>query len=211
MVKNSKSRTLGEERAAAAYLFLEPKPEQAMSFYGITVVARSAAAPGPLAAAMRNAIHSLDPNLPVFNTETMQEHVDKSLLLPRLCATLLGIFGAVGAILATVGLYGVMSFATRARTREIGIRMALGARPGRVLRLITGQGMLLLGIGLAIGVGLSLALTRFTASLLYGVSATDALTFVGVPALMIAVGVVAVLVPARRAAKIEPLEALHYE
>ncbi len=211
VVKNSKSRTLGEERAAAAYLFLEPKPEQAMSFYGITVVARSAAAPGPLAAAMRNAIHSLDPNLPVFNTETMQEHVDKSLLLPRLCATLLGIFGAVGAILATVGLYGVMSFATRARTREIGIRMALGARPGRVLRLITGQGMLLLGIGLAIGVGLSLALTRFTASLLYGVSATDAVTFVGVPALMIAVGVVAVLVPARRAAKIEPLEALHYE
>ena len=211
VAKNSKSRTLGEERTAVAYLFLEPKPEQAMSFYGITVVARSASAPGPLAAAVRNAIHSLDPNLPVFNTETMREHVDKSLLLPRLCALLLGIFGAVGAILATVGLYGVLSFATRARTREIGIRMALGAQPGRVLRLVTGQGLLLLGIGLAIGMALSVMLTRFTANLLYGVSATDAVTFVGVPALMIAVGVVAVLVPARRAAKIEPLEALHYD
>jgi predicted permease len=211
VVKNSKSRTLGEERTAAAYLFLEPKPEQAMSFYGITVVARSGSAPGPLAAAIRNSIHSLDPNLPVFNTETMREHVDKSMLLPRLCATLLGIFGAVGAVLATVGLYGVMSFATRARTREIGIRMALGAKPGRVLRLVTAQGLLLLGIGLAIGMALALLLTRFTASLLYGVSATDAATFAGVPALMIVAGLAAVVIPARRAAKIEPLTALRYE
>ncbi len=211
IVKNAKSRTLGEERAATAYLFLEPKPEQAMSFFGITLMARGTSAPGPLAAAMRNTIHSLDPNLPVFNSETMREHVDKSLLLPRLCATLLGIFGGVGAILATVGLYGVMSFATRARTREIGIRMALGAQPGRVLRLVTLQGMALLGVGLAIGFALALALTRFTASMLYGVSTTDGVTFAGVPLLMIAAGMAAVLIPARRAARIEPLTALRYE
>ncbi len=211
VVKNSKSRTLGEGRTTVAYLFLEPKPEQAMSFYGITVLARSASASGPLLEAMRRTIHSLDPNLPVFNAETMRKHVDQSMLLPRLSATLLGIFGLVGAILATVGLYGVMSFSTRARTREIGIRMALGAQPQRVLRLITLQGMALLSIGLAIGLGLSLAVARLTASLLYGVSATDAATFAAVPMLMIAAGALAVLIPARRAARIEPLNALRYE
>lgn len=211
VVKNSKSRTLGEGATNMAYLFLEPKPEQAISFYGITVLARSSSASGPMLAAMRRAIHSLDPNLPIFNAETMRKHVDQSMLLPRLCATLLGIFGLVGAVLATVGLYGVMSFSTRARTREIGIRMALGAHPRGVLRLITLQGMALLAVGLAIGLGLSLAVARLTASLLYGVSATDAATFAAVPVLMIAAGTLAVLIPARRAARIEPLNALRYE
>ena len=141
----------------------------------------------------------------------MTEHVDKSMLLPRLCATLLGLFGTVGIILATVGLYGVMSFGARARTKEIGIRMALGAQPANVLRMITGEGLLLVGLGLAIGLALALALTRFTSSLLYGVSATDLATFIGVPAIMLAVTIVAVLIPARRAARVAPLEALHYE
>jgi predicted permease len=211
VVRNSKSRTLGESASASAYLFLEAKPEDVFSFYGITVVVRSASAPGLLARAVRDQIHTLDPNLPVFNMETMNEHVNKSMLLPRLCATLLGVFGAVGVILATVGLYGVMSFASRARTREIGIRMALGAQPGAVLRMITGEGLLLAGIGLAIGLGLSFAVTRFTASMLYGVSATDGATFIGVPAIMLGVALVAVLIPARRAARVQPLEALHYE
>jgi len=211
VVRNSKSRTLGESTTAAAYLFLEPKPEDVFSFYGITVVVVSAAAPGPLARAVRDQIHTLDPNLPVFNMETMNEHVNKSMLLPRLCATLLGVFGAVGVILTTVGLYGVMSFASRARTREIGIRMALGAQPTAVLRMITGEGLLLAGIGLVIGLGLSFAVTRFTASMLYGVSTTDVVTFVGVPAIMLGVALVAVLIPARRAASVQPLEALHYE
>lgn len=211
VVQNSKSRTLGESKAAAAYLFLEAKPESVFSFFGITVVARGATAAGPVVAAMRGAIHALDPNLPIFNIETMTQHVDKSMLLPRLGATLLGLFGTVGIVLATVGLYGVMSFGARARTREIGIRMALGAQPANVLKLITAEGLLLVGIGLALGLGLSLALTRFTASMLYGVSATDAVTFIGVPAIMLAVTVVAVLIPARRASRIAPLEALHYE
>ena len=164
-----------------------------------------------LARAVRNEIHALDPNLPVFNSETMTDHVNKSMLLPRLCATLLGIFGAVGVILATVGLYGVMSFGARARTREIGIRMALGAQPGNVLRMITKEGLLLAGSVSPSGSGFRSALTRFTASLLYGVSATDLATFIGVPALMLFVALVAVLIPARKAARIAPLEALHYD
>ncbi len=211
VVRNTKSRTLGESATAIAYLFLEAKPEDVFSFYGITVMARTAAAPGALASAVRAQIHALDANLPVFNVETMDEHVNKSMLLPRLSATLLGLFGLVGVILATVGLYGVVNFAARARTREIGIRMALGARPAGVLRMFLRDGLLLVGLGLAIGIGLSLAVTRFTASLLYGVGTHDAATFLGVPALLLAVAVVAVFIPARRAAKVDPLEALHHE
>jgi predicted permease len=208
LVRNSKSRTLGEEKTAAAYLFLEAKPEQAMSLFGISLLVRSAAAPAGLAGAVRGQIHSLDANLPVFNIETMNEHVNRSLLLPRLGATLLGIFGIVGAVLATVGLYGVMSFAARSRTREIGIRMALGAEPRSVLRMMMADGLLLTLIGLVAGIAISFAATRFAAGMLYGISATDPATFVAIPALMLAVAAAAVLIPARRAARVAPLQAL---
>jgi predicted permease len=211
VVKNTKSRTLGEDTEACLYLFLEPKPEQAMSFFGISLIARSSIPPGQLEHAMRDQIRALDPNLPVFNVETMNEHVNKSMLLPKLCATLLGVFGLVGVMLATLGLYGVMSYAARARTKEIGIRLAIGAQPGGILRMVAGQGLFLAGIGVASGLAIALAVTRFTASLLYGVSATDAITFIGVPVLMVVVALIAVLIPARRAARVDPLEALHYE
>jgi predicted permease len=211
LAKNAKSRTLGEASQPCLFLFLEPRPEQAMSFFGISVIARGSTPPGQLEHAVRSQIRALDPNLPVFNIETMNEHVNKSMLLPRLCATLLGVFGLVGVVLATLGLYGVMSYAARARTREIGIRLAVGAQPRGILRMVAGQGLLLAGIGVAAGLAIAFAVSRFTASLLYGVSATDALTFIGVPLLMLAVALVAVLIPARRAARVDPLEALHYE
>ena len=211
VVKNAKSKTLGETSQPCLFLFLEPKPEQAMSFFGISVIARGSTPPGQLEHAVREQIRALDPNLPVFNAETMTEHVNKSMLLPKLCATLLGVFGLVGVVLATLGLYGVMSYAARARTKEIGIRLAVGAQPRGILRMVAGQGLLLAGIGVAAGLAISFGVTRFTASLLYGVSATDALTFIGVPLLMLAVALVAVLIPARRAARVDPLEALRYE
>ncbi len=211
VARNSKSRTLGEKPANCAYLFLEAAPEKVFSFFGISTIVKTSVNPLRLARPVRDQIAALDPNMAVFNTETMQEHANKSLLLPRISASLLGIFGAVGLTLAAIGLYGVMSYSVRRRTREIGIRMALGARPGTVLRMVLRQGLMLTGIGLAIGLGIALGLGRFTASLLYGISGTDLLTFVTVPAVLLAAATAAVVVPAFRAAHVNPTTALRHE
>jgi len=211
VARNTKSRTLGEKPANCAYLFLEAAPEKVFSFFGITTLVKTSVNPLRLARQVRDQIAALDPNLAVFNTETMQEHANKSLLLPRISALLLGIFGAVGLTLAAIGLYGVMSYSVRRRTREIGIRMALGARPGAVLKMVLHQGLMLTGLGLAIGLGIALALGRFTASLLYGISGTDLLTFITVPAVLLAAATAAVVVPAFRAAHVDPTTALRHE
>jgi len=141
----------------------------------------------------------------------MQEHVDKSLLLPRISALLLGVFGTVGLTLAAIGLYGVMIYSVRCRTREIGIRMALGANPRNVLKMVLRQGLILTGIGIGIGLIIALVLGRFTASVLYGTSGTDLLTFVVVSAVLLATATVAILIPAVRAAHVDPMVALRYE
>jgi ABC-type antimicrobial peptide transport system permease subunit len=167
--------------------------------------------PLSLAKTVRDQIAALDPNMAVFNTETMQEHVNKSLLLPRISALLLGIFGAVGLTLASIGLYGVMSYAVSRRTREIGIRMALGAQPRKVLRMVLREGLILTGMGLGIGIIIALVLGRFTASVLYGTSGTDLLTFVVVSGVLLVTATVAILIPAKRAAHVEPTVALRYE
>ncbi|MGC2301295.1 MAG: ABC transporter permease [Acidobacteriaceae bacterium] len=209
--RNSKSRTIGEKPSDAAYLFLNAAPEKATSFFGTTILVKTSMDPRALASSVREQIAALDPNMAVFNAETMQQHVDKSLLLPRISALLLGIFGAIGLTLASIGLYGVMSYSVRRRTREIGIRMALGAKRPTVLRMILRQGLILTAIGLAIGLAIALALGRFTASVLYGTSGTDLLTFVTVSLVLLATAVAAVLVPALRAAHVEPTTALRYE
>ena len=199
---NSKSRTLGEKPKNCAYLFLEAAPEKAMSFFGISLAVKTSGDPHSLIHPVRAEITALDPNLAVFNAETMQEHVDKSLLLPRLSALLLGVFGAIGLTLAAIGLYGVMSYSVRRRTREIGIRMALGAEPGKVLRMVLVQGLAVTAVGLAIGLALAVALGRFAASLLYGISGTDLVTFLTVPAVLLAAALAAIVFPARRAAHV---------
>lgn len=211
MARDSKYRTIGEKPSDVAYLFLNAAPEKANSFFGTTILVKTSIDPRALASFVREQIAALDPNMAVFNTETMQQHVDKSLLLPRISSLLLGIFGAIGLTLASIGLYGVMSYSVRRRTREIGIRMALGAKRPTVLRMILRQGLILTAIGLAIGLAIALALGRFTASLLYGTSGTDLLTFVTVSLVLLITAVVAVLVPALRAAHVEPTIALRYE
>jgi predicted permease len=211
VTRNAKSRTIGEKPIAGVFLFLNAAPEKANSFFGTTIVVKTSMNPLAQARSVRDQIAALDPNMAVFNIESMQEHVDKSLLLPRISALLLGIFGAVGLTLAAIGLYGVMSYAVRRRTREIGIRMALGAKPLVVLRMVLRQGLVLTFVGLGIGLIIALVIGRFTASVLYGTSGTDPLTFVVVSVVLLAAAAVAILVPAFRAAHVQPNVALRYE
>jgi predicted permease len=211
VARNSKSRTLGENAANCAYLFVEAAPEKVFSLFGISIVVKTSMTPMALARPVRDEIAVVDPNMAVFNTETMREHVDKSLLLPRICATLLGVFGMVGLTLAVIGLYGLLSYSVRRRTQEIGIRMALGARPGSVLKMVLGQGLALTSVGLAIGLAIAVAVGRFAASLLYGISGTDHITLLTVPAVLFAAALVAIVLPARRAAKVDPVVALRNE
>ncbi|HVT99587.1 MAG TPA: ABC transporter permease [Acidobacteriaceae bacterium] len=211
VARNSKTRTIGEKPTDAVFLYLNAAPQKANSFFGTTILVKTSIDPRALAASVRQQINALDPNMAVFNTETMQEHVDKSLLLPRISSLLLGIFGVIGLTLAAIGLYGVMSYSVRRRTREIGIRMALGAKRPAVLRMILRQGLILTAIGLSIGLALALVLGRFTASVLYGTSGSDPLTFLTVSLVLIASAIAAILVPALRAAHVEPTTALRCE
>jgi len=176
-----------------------------------SLVVRTVGDPRAAIAAVRNEVHALDPNLPVYDVKTMTEHMRLALFPARIAATVLGSFGCVALTLAAIGIYGVTSYSVAQRTREIGIRMALGAQLNDVLRLIIAQGIKLTAIGVGLGLGGAYLLTRAMSSLLYEVSATDTGTFVTVPALLVAVALVASYLPARRATKVDPLVALRYE
>jgi ABC-type antimicrobial peptide transport system permease subunit len=141
----------------------------------------------------------------------MEEHVRNAFFLPRLAAALFGTFGFIGLVLASIGLYGVMSYAVSRRTREIGIRMALGARPGTVERLVLRQGMMLTLIAVALGWPAAWMLAKMASSFLYGIQPHDMLTFVVVPPFLLVVALAACYLPARRAASIDPMQALRAE
>jgi predicted permease len=211
IARDSKSRKLDEEPTNCAYLFLEGAPQKVMSFYGISMAIKTSVSPRSLLRPVRQQVADLDPTMAVFNAETMQEHVDTSLLVPRLCAALLAVFGVVGLTLATVGLYGMMSYSVRRRQHEIGIRVALGAAPGSVLAMVLRQSLLMTGVGLAIGLAMALALGRFTTSLLYGLTGTDHVTLIAVSVVLFLAAFAASLFPAYRAAHVAPAAVLHYE
>jgi macrolide transport system ATP-binding/permease protein len=206
VVKDSKYRTLGED--ATPYIFLPylQNPQPAMALH-----VRTSGNPKDLAAAVRREIQALDPNLPAFNVMSLADNIDISLFPSRFGALLLGVFGFLALLIASIGIYGVMSYGVSERTHEMGIRMALGARGSDVLRLVISQGMWLAVIGVAVGAGLALVVTRLVKSYLYDVSVTDPLTFIGIASLLIGVALLACYVPARRATKVDPLEALRYE
>ncbi|HEV8367582.1 MAG TPA: ABC transporter permease [Pyrinomonadaceae bacterium] len=160
---------------------------------------------------IRSVVRELDPSLPVYNLRTMNEVVSKSMVQPRFLALLLATFSGIALFLAAIGIYGVMAYSVAQRTQEIGVRMALGAQPLHVLRLVFGQSLFMLVIGTAIGLGGAFALTRLMRTLLFEVTATDPLTYVSVVGLLTVVALVACYIPARRAAKVDPLIALRYE
>ena len=149
--------------------------------------------------------------LPIFGARTMDEAFNANISTQRLAVILLGSFAALALLLAEVGLYGVLSYSVSQRTREIGIRMALGAQAGAVLQLILRHGIMLAGLGLSIGLIIALGLTRILQSVLYEVSALDPLSFAAVAVLLTLIGIAACLLPARRATRVNPIEALRAE
>jgi predicted permease len=178
---------------------------------GMTIVVRSSSDPLALVGAIKNAVWAIDKNLPVSEVRAMEDVVSDAIGPQRFNTILLGLFSAIALLLAVVGIYGVLSDAVTARTHEIGVRMALGARSADVLRMVVGQGMALVGIGIAVGLFGAYLLTQLMSTLLYEISATDRATFIGIPVVVAAVAFAACLVPARRATKVDPLVALRYE
>jgi putative ABC transport system permease protein len=195
------------------------KPEMYVShlqdrrFFAIPrdLVARTTGDPLALAAAVRAEIWKLDRDLPLYQVRTMEQVLAASVTGQRFNMLLLTVFAALALLLAAVGIYGLMSYATAQRTREIGVRLALGARAGDVLRLVMEQGLILTISGVAVGLAGAFALTRVMTGLLFGVSATDPMTFTSIAALLTLVSLLACWIPARRAAKVDPMVALRCE
>jgi predicted permease len=206
VVKDGKYVTLGEEATPFFYLNLAQRSQSSP-----TLIVRTSGNPLDYLPAVRGEVAALDKNLPLYDVKTMRQHLGLALLPVRLAGSVLGVFGVVALIMAAAGIYGVMAYSVAQRTREIGVRMALGASAGAVLRLVTRQGMKLTLAGMAIGLAVSLALTRLIKVMLFGVSATDPLTFIVVPLSLIMVALLACWIPARRAARVDPMVALRVE
>jgi len=167
--------------------------------------------PTAVAASIRSVVSQMDSNLPVFNVHTQAELIDRLLFQERMIAKLAGFFGILALVLACIGLYGLLSYEVSRRTREIGIRMALGAQRRGVLGLVVGQGIVLATTGAMVGIGVALGVTRYLKSMLYDIHANDPATIVGVAILLTLVAVAACYIPARRAMRVDPMVALRYE
>jgi predicted permease len=195
----------GESRVQYYYPYRQrPTPD-------MYLVIRTSVEASSVSAAVRSTIASIDKDLPVFRVTTMDQLVADSMVQRRFSLFLFGTFALLALVLAVVGIYGVMSYMVSQRTREIGIRMALGARLVDIIRLVVSQGMLMVVVGVLIGLAGAFALTRLMASLLFGITATDPVTFTAVSLLLAGVALAACLIPARRAARVNPTVALRYE
>ena len=207
VVADFRSRRMSAEPEPEVYLHIPQVP----ALGSLTVMLRSQSDPLSLAAAARQEITRLDRNLPIYDVKPFDEYVSGSVAQPRFNSLLLGVFAGVALLLTAIGLYGVISYSITQRTQEIGIRLALGARVGDVLRLIIGQGMTLALIGVALGLIGAFAATRLMKSLLFDVGPTDPLTFASIAALIALIALVACWIPARRATRVDPMIALRCE
>lgn len=202
-VRSASLATEGRETIYHPYVF--------QSFLPLTFVVRTVTDPASLMPRIREAVSALDKDIPVADLNTLQSWVTEAMAQTRFLVALTGTFAVLALILAALGLYGVISYSARQRTREIGVRVALGATEQDVRRLILGHGLTVAGVGIVLGLGASVALTRVVKSYLVGVSATDPITFVGVPIMLLLVSALASLLPARRAATMDPVRALRDE
>jgi putative ABC transport system permease protein len=206
VVGRVKQYTLDEDSRIAVYFPIAQYPTREMN-----LVVRSDGAPGALTSAIKKEILAIDPELPVHNVKSMTQRVDESLARQRFAMSLLTLFAGFALLLATVGIYGVLAFLVRQGTREIGIRISLGATQANILQLIVGRGLRLAAWGLGIGLACAFLLTRFLENILFGIRATDPWTFGGIAALLACVALAASYVPARRAARIDPMVTLRDE
>ncbi len=208
VARDTKVRTLGEAPRPQFYLSFE---QNAPSFLFVSLIVATVGDPAAMPDALRREVQALNPDVPLFEAKTMQEHLGLMLFVPRMAAMLLSAFGLLAMALAAIGLYGVVGFSVAQRTREVGIRVALGADRSNVVGMVIREGMLMVIVGLLVGLGLSLVAMRPIAGLLHGVPPTDLVTFGGVALGLGAVALLATYVPARRAARIDPMIALRYE
>ena len=203
---NIRSSELREEPESELYFSANQSP-----FGTMALVVRSSVEPASLAASVRQVVSEVDKSVPVSDVKTMDHIVSESVTQPRFNLFLLGLFSGIALLLSVAGIYGVTAYSVTQRTHELGIRIALGAQVSDVLRMIMGQGMTVIGIGIVIGLVAAFVLMRFMNSLLFGVTATDPFTFAGITAVLIGAGLLACYIPARRATKVDPLVALRSE
>ena len=206
VVADSKYRSMREAPRPSYYI-----PVSRLNFMRMVLHVRTDGDPRTLIAAIRNEMRALDKDLPIYNIKTLSDQLDQALAEERLATTLSTLFALLALVLAAIGIYGVMAYSVGRRTREIGIRMALGAQKSDVLSLVLRESLVLVLIGVAIGLGATFYVMRSMESLLYGVSATDPITLVVISLLLVSVALAAAYLPARRAAKIDPMTALRYE
>jgi predicted permease len=195
------------------YLALPELPDSLISTFrgDVAILLRTAGPPAAAVGAIHEAVHRINGRAVMYDAETMDSILSDSLAARRFLMILLGIFAGLSVVMSCVGIYGVVSYAARQRTHEIGIRMALGARRSDLLRMVLGEGIQLALVGVAVGTAGALALTRFLSSMLFGITPTDPLTFVSVSLLLIAAAVLSCYIPARRATKVDPTIALRHE
>jgi predicted permease len=206
MVGRVKQYTLDSDSRIAFYL-----PQTQYVTRAMNVVMRSSKDPGALAGVVKQQIHELDPDLPLYKVGTMQERFDKSLGRRRFTMLVLGTFAAISLGLAVIGIYGLIAYLVGQGTREVGIRLALGATPRSIMTLVVRGGMTLAFLGIGIGIGGALVVSRLMRSLLFGVGVTDVVTFAAVPTLLACIVFVASYIPARRASRIDPSTSLRCE
>src|SRR5439155_4058811 len=205
VARDARSRSLSDPPAPFLYVPLQQQYSPRMTIVARTTDGRR------IAGELRTLLASMDPNLPMVTSQTLEDYTAIGLVPQRVAASVAGSLGLVGLLLASMGIYGVTAYMVARRTREIGIRVALGAQRGDVVRMVLRQGMTLAGVGVLIGLTLAAGASQLLATLLFGVPPIDPVTFIGSTVLFVAIGLAACLVPARRAIRINAMEALRYE
>ena len=203
---NVRSESLAVDSRETVYV-----PYRFQPFLPLTVTVRGTVNPTEILPLLRSEVSAMDPDVPVADVRFMDEYVDEAMAQTRFTLTLIAVFAALALVLASLGLYGVISYSVRQRTREIGVRITFGASERDVVRLVLKQGMAVALLGVSVGLLAAFILTRLVASLLVGVTATDPLTLAGIPAILMVVSLIASYLPARRAISVDPVQALRDE